>query len=193
MRPIPCFDVQDGEYGCTFSLSDRQGALLYSVSSKNEQWRNIRMHMLNECVMRNRIIGTKHEIGRDDPGALVCRDDKGYRIRFFSALGDDLAHTDIYVSEANPKNEQWRNMRTHMLNECVMSNRGADAGREIGGDGPRALICRDGNGYRIRFYSALGNELAYTDVYVDETQCMDVYRRIHSILKKQHVPVKFLR
>lgn len=124
MRPIPCFDVQDNEYGCTFSLSDQRGALLYSVNSKNEQWRNIRMHMLNECVMRNRIANSEREIGWDGPGALICRDEKGYR---------------------------------------------------------------------IRFYSALGNELAHTDVYVTEHQCMDVYNRIQTILKRQHVQVKFLR
>lgn len=124
MRSIPCFDVQDNEYGCTFSLSDKQGALLYSVNSRNEQWRNIRMHMLNECVMRNRI---------------------------------------------------------------------TDAERDIGWNGPGALVCRDNGGYRVRFYSALGNELAHTDVFVSESQCLDVYYRIRSILQKQHVPVKFMR
>lgn len=100
MRPIECFCVREDEPGYTFSLSDQEGPLLHSVTSRNAEWRNIRMHMLVECVARQRIAETEQDVGFDGPGALICRGEDGFQIRYYSALGNELAHTEVYGSEA---------------------------------------------------------------------------------------------
>ncbi|MDO4357252.1 MAG: hypothetical protein Q4E13_12160 [Clostridia bacterium] len=74
-----------------------------------------------------------------------------------------------------------------------MGNRIYRTLEEINGAAPGTLICQEEGGYRLRFYSTQGNELAHTDVYDDKDQCIDVYWRIYAIFRQQRVKNRFAR